>query len=198
MSVEIGRRLRRAREASGLTLDEMERRARISKRDLMAIEQGRLNFHPNPAYVRSCVRAYANVVGEDPQLILKLLRQAQEMTVRRDQNVRRYLPAEEEMEMELSRSRRRQGSYGRSHSHQEPFYHSHEDRYPQRDVYQRSETERKESGTGGSVYSRRSRRRDSKKKTSVWGEIYSYFLLSGTILLMIATICFLWFRWNNA
>lgn len=197
MSVEIGRRLRRARELTGLTLQEVERRTRISKRDLLAIEQGRFNFHSNPAYIRSCVRAYANVVGENPEQILKPLRQTQEMTARRGQSSRRYLPAEEEIEREVPRSRRRPSGYGRSNLHREPAYHRREDRYPDRDVYQ-PEAEGIENKAGEGVYSRRSRRQNSQKKPSVWGKIYSYFLISGTILLMIATICFLWFRWSHA
>jgi cytoskeleton protein RodZ len=198
LSVEIGRRLRRAREASGLTLEEVERRTRIPKRDLLAMEQGRFHFHPNPAYVRSCVRAYATVVGENPQRMLNWLQRAQERTTRREPTVRRNLPDGQGNGGELSRSRRRSNGYGRSQSHAKPDYPQQEDYPPQRQVYRRSEREGMETESGEGVYSRRSRRQASKKKTSVFDKIYSYFLLSGSILLVIATICFLWFRWSNA
>ncbi|MBA4549605.1 helix-turn-helix domain-containing protein [Thermoactinomyces intermedius] len=198
MSVEIGRRLRRAREASGLTLEEVERRTRISKRELLAMEQGRFQFHPNPAYVRSCVRAYATVVGENPQRMLNWLQRAQERTTRREPAVRRNLPDGQGNGGELSRSRRRSNGYGRSQSHTKPDDPQQEDYPPQRQVYRRSEREGMEAESGEGEYSRRSRRQASKKKTSVFDKIYSYFLLSGAILLVIATICFLWFRWSNA
>jgi cytoskeleton protein RodZ len=198
LSVEIGRRLRRAREASGLTLEEVERRTRIPKRDLLAMEQGRFHFHPNPAYVRSCVRAYATVVGENPQRMLNWLQRAQERTTRREPAVRRNLPDGQGNGGELSRSRRRSNGYGRSQSHTKPDDPQQEDYPPQRQVYRRSEREVMEAESGEGEYSRRSRRQASKKKTSVFDKIYSYFLLSGAILLVIATICFLWFRWSNA
>lgn len=72
MSVEIGKRLKQARETLGLSLADIEAQTRIHKKYLEAIENGQFDLLPGPIYVRSYIRSYANVVGENPQVLLKL------------------------------------------------------------------------------------------------------------------------------
>lgn len=72
LSVEIGKRLRQARETLGLTLADIEAQTRIHRKYLEAIENGQFDLLPGPIYVRSYIRSYANVVGENPQALLKL------------------------------------------------------------------------------------------------------------------------------
>lgn len=71
MSVEIGKRLKQARETLGLTLEDIEAQTRIQRRYLQAIENGQFDLLPGPIYVRSYVRSYANIVGENPHALLK-------------------------------------------------------------------------------------------------------------------------------
>ncbi|MGA8942930.1 MAG: helix-turn-helix domain-containing protein [Thermoactinomyces sp.] len=224
MSAEIGRRLRSAREASGLTLQDIERRTRISRRDLIAIEQGRFNFHANPVYVRSYIRAYANAVGENPQLILNLLyrEQGSHRRGRRpvsDPNSRQFLPttsANAERTVPPRRPVNRQGHT--DHSGWKQWVHEVSSCEPKRrsrsqhqfrSAREYGRSSERESGftdaeeTGmerlsrrEKTYSRRNRQRGSKKLT--FEKVYTGFLLIGTVLLIIASIWFVWFRMTNA
>jgi len=66
----LGEQLRRAREARGLSIDQIEEITLINARHLEAIEQGAMNTLPRP-YIRAFVREYAAVVGLDPVEVLK-------------------------------------------------------------------------------------------------------------------------------
>ncbi len=59
-------RLRRHRERSGITLDEIVAATRIKAETLEAFERGDLSRWPSGLYSRASVRAYASVVGLDP------------------------------------------------------------------------------------------------------------------------------------
>ncbi len=224
MSAEIGRRLRNAREASGLTLQDIEKRTKISRRDLIAIEQGRFNFLANPVYIRSYIRAYANTVGENPQLILNQLHREQG-TVRRgrspvpDQNARQFLPsASRKAERTVpprrpSNSHKRTGYTGQQLAANEVL--SYETTRTSRNQYhlrsvreygyssaRSSElTAAEETGTEHlsrhkKTSSRRNRQR--RTKTSIFEKVYTWFLMIGAILLVVASIWFVWFRMMNA
>lgn len=71
MSAETGRRLKRARESRGLTLEDVARMTGIDPQYLQAIESGQFGALPGP-YVRSYLRSYAQCVGEDPQALIRL------------------------------------------------------------------------------------------------------------------------------
>lgn len=60
----IGARLRAAREARGLSLEEVAARTRVPARHLAAIEEGAGDL-PAAAYAAGFVRAYARLVGLD-------------------------------------------------------------------------------------------------------------------------------------
>lgn len=62
-------RLREAREAKGISLEEVSRNTRIKLEYLRAIEDGDFSFLPRP-YVRMFVKAYAEEVGLDPEEVL--------------------------------------------------------------------------------------------------------------------------------
>lgn len=68
----IGRRLIEAREARGLTLEDVERDTRISRRYLQALEQEQFDVIPAPVYARGFLRSYSQYVGLDPQEMLAL------------------------------------------------------------------------------------------------------------------------------
>ncbi|WP_375404642.1 helix-turn-helix domain-containing protein [uncultured Sphingomonas sp.] len=59
----VGDTLRAAREAQGLTLDEISARTRVPKRHLASIEAGAYASLPSGAYAVGFARAYARAVG---------------------------------------------------------------------------------------------------------------------------------------
>jgi len=66
----VGRLLRDQREARGLSIADVEKRLRIRRAYLDAIEQGRFNELPGAAYIPAFLRAYARHVGLDPEKVL--------------------------------------------------------------------------------------------------------------------------------
>jgi hypothetical protein len=65
--------LRRARMARGLSLTEISRRTRIGVAHLRKIDDGDLQGLPAGFYARAFVRAYADAVGLDGELVLSRL-----------------------------------------------------------------------------------------------------------------------------
>jgi cytoskeleton protein RodZ len=68
----IGERLRNAREARGLSLDEVEAGTRIRRRYLEALEAEAFAQIPGPAYVKGFVRTYATYLGFSPEDLASL------------------------------------------------------------------------------------------------------------------------------
>jgi cytoskeleton protein RodZ len=71
-SVGIGERLRSARQALGLSLEEIESVTRIQRTYLAALEQEAFDDLPGPTYVRGFLRTYATYLGIPPQELLDL------------------------------------------------------------------------------------------------------------------------------
>lgn len=69
-SVGIGERLRNARQALGLSFDEIESVTRIRRPYLEALEQEAFDDLPSPAYVRGFLRTYAAYLGIPTQELL--------------------------------------------------------------------------------------------------------------------------------
>lgn len=69
--MDIGARLRQAREARGLTIDAVSRTTRVQPRVLSAIEQNDSFSLPPRPYGRGFVRAYAAEVGLDPDATVR-------------------------------------------------------------------------------------------------------------------------------
>jgi cytoskeletal protein RodZ len=65
-----GQQLRLAREAQGLSIEQIEEMTLINARHLEAIERGEMDTLPRP-YIRAFMREYAAVVGLDPLEILR-------------------------------------------------------------------------------------------------------------------------------
>lgn len=68
---EFGERLKRAREAAGLSLDDIHVKTRISRKNLNLLEAGDFPSIPQ-TYVRAFVREYARTVGLDEDETLAL------------------------------------------------------------------------------------------------------------------------------
>jgi cytoskeletal protein RodZ len=78
VSVEIGSYLRQAREAIGLSLDQLQEKTKIQKSFLIAIENGEFDKLPSPFYVRTYLRSYANCVKVEPHHILRHYRKIEQ------------------------------------------------------------------------------------------------------------------------
>ena len=68
----LGELLRRARQARGLTLEEVARDTRISFRYLEALENENFGLLPAPVYARGFLRTYARYLGLEPANLLPL------------------------------------------------------------------------------------------------------------------------------
>jgi transcriptional regulator with XRE-family HTH domain len=62
-SLSVGGQLRSAREARGLTLEDICRETRVVRDYLIAVEEGDFDRLPSKAYVRGIIRSYAGCVG---------------------------------------------------------------------------------------------------------------------------------------
>jgi cytoskeleton protein RodZ len=72
----IGSRLRAAREAKGLTISELADQTRVRIAALEAIEAGDFARLPEPIYVQSYLRAFAQAVGLPVEPVLEAFRRA--------------------------------------------------------------------------------------------------------------------------
>ena len=69
--MDIGARLRDAREAKGMSVDSLAAKTRVAPRMLSAIERNDLSTVPPRPYGRGFVRAYAQEVGLDPDTTVR-------------------------------------------------------------------------------------------------------------------------------
>lgn len=69
--MQIGERLREAREARDLSLDDLQEMTKIQKRYLVAIEQDDFHALPGKFYARAFIKEYALTVGLDPVEVLE-------------------------------------------------------------------------------------------------------------------------------
>ncbi|SDE67710.1 protein of unknown function [Fontibacillus panacisegetis] len=67
---ELGQRLKEARLARGLSLDDVQEMTKIRKRYLEAIEAGDYKVLPGSFYVRAFIKTYAETVGVDADELL--------------------------------------------------------------------------------------------------------------------------------
>ncbi|MCX7365510.1 MAG: helix-turn-helix domain-containing protein [Alphaproteobacteria bacterium] len=66
----VGRLLHDQREARGLSIADVEKRIRIRRNYVEAIEQGRFDLLPGAAYIPAFLRMYASHLGLDPEKVL--------------------------------------------------------------------------------------------------------------------------------
>lgn len=62
---ELGNRLKEAREAKGMSLDDLQNVTKIQKRYLIGIEEGNYEMMPGKFYVRAFIKQYCEAVGLD-------------------------------------------------------------------------------------------------------------------------------------
>ncbi|AXX64824.1 helix-turn-helix domain-containing protein [Bombilactobacillus bombi] len=68
---EIGEKLRSARLERGYTIDDLQKKTKIQKRYLVAIEEEKFDQLPGDFYVRAFVKQYAESVGLDSKALLQ-------------------------------------------------------------------------------------------------------------------------------
>jgi cytoskeleton protein RodZ len=68
----LGETLQKARQARGVTLDEVSQETRISRRYLEALENENFGLLPAPVYARGFLRIYARYLGLEPAELLPL------------------------------------------------------------------------------------------------------------------------------
>ncbi len=71
VTCDTDRDLKTAREARGLSLNDVFQTTRVSAINLQALENGDFRALPPPVYTRSFIRKYARAVGIDEKLLLK-------------------------------------------------------------------------------------------------------------------------------
>jgi cytoskeletal protein RodZ len=69
--MQLGEKLREARESKGLSLYDVQEKTKIQKRYLEAIEKGNFSVLPGSFYTRAFIREFALVVGLDPTQLLE-------------------------------------------------------------------------------------------------------------------------------
>ncbi len=67
-----GNKLREARSARSLSLEDIANVTRIPRSSLEHIEEGRFERLPAPVFVRGFIRNYARAVGLDPAAVVRL------------------------------------------------------------------------------------------------------------------------------
>jgi cytoskeletal protein RodZ len=69
--MDIGAKLREARESKGMTLEDVQQRTKIQKRYLKAIEENDYSVMPGDFYTRAFIKEYAQTVGVNPDEVLE-------------------------------------------------------------------------------------------------------------------------------
>ncbi|MFP7477574.1 helix-turn-helix domain-containing protein [Terribacillus saccharophilus] len=69
--MDIGAKLREARESKGMTLEDVQQRTKIQKRYLKAIEENNHSVMPGEFYTRAFIKEYAQTVGLNPDEVLE-------------------------------------------------------------------------------------------------------------------------------
>ncbi|AFQ13581.1 DUF4115 domain-containing protein [Bacillus thuringiensis] len=67
---ELGQKLKEAREAKGLSIDQLHEITKIQKRHLVAIEEGNYDVLPGAFYARAFIKQYADAVGLNGEELL--------------------------------------------------------------------------------------------------------------------------------
>ncbi|KQL19182.1 RodZ domain-containing protein [Cytobacillus solani] len=68
---ELGNRLKEARLAKNMSLDDLQAVTKIQKRYLIGIEEGNYSMMPGKFYVRAFIKQYAEAVGMEPEEIFE-------------------------------------------------------------------------------------------------------------------------------
>ena len=98
----IGKVLRQARIDQGMTIDDLQKKTRIQKRYLIAIENGDFDQLPGQFYVRAFIKQYGENVGIDTESYFKTV----EKTEQSDDSVKQVKEEEEQTPSNLNAENR--------------------------------------------------------------------------------------------
>ncbi|WP_181348631.1 RodZ domain-containing protein [Thalassobacillus sp. CUG 92003] len=90
--MEIGPRLKEAREEQGMSIGQVQEVTKIQKRYLQAIEENNFGVLPGKFYTRAFIREYAAAVGLDPEAFME--EHQNELPSNEDENVVHYSRAQ--------------------------------------------------------------------------------------------------------
>ncbi|SNZ09787.1 protein RodZ, contains Xre-like HTH and DUF4115 domains [Terribacillus aidingensis] len=91
--MDIGAKLREARESKGMTLEDVQQRTKIQKRYLKAIEENNHSVMPGDFYTRAFIKEFAQTVGVNPD---EVLQQKQQETAAAPVQEEREAPSRQE------------------------------------------------------------------------------------------------------
>lgn len=77
MMESLGQKLKDAREAKGLSLEEVAKVTKISERSLLLIEKGQFEELPAPTYIKGFLKLFSQSVGLDPAMIVEEFQKSQ-------------------------------------------------------------------------------------------------------------------------
>ena len=75
---ELGRELRRVRESTGLSMEDIASETKISMRILVALEEGNFQYLPDKVFSMNFVRQYGRLVGMDEERLVEAFGEAWE------------------------------------------------------------------------------------------------------------------------
>ena len=64
--MNLGKELKKARKEKGLTIDELQKRTKIRKKYLIALEKSNFSEIKGEVYVKSFIKGYAKAIGINP------------------------------------------------------------------------------------------------------------------------------------
>ena len=82
-SKTLGDRLKKVRQESGISLEEVEQATQIRKKYLEALEQGNYSILPGPLYIESFLKKYAEFLKVSGDFVLNLYRQQDKKVIKK-------------------------------------------------------------------------------------------------------------------
>jgi cytoskeleton protein RodZ len=95
VTASLGQRLREARQARGLSIDDVVHTLKFSTRQIEAVETDRMEVLPSSVFQRGLVRSYARLLKLDPEPLLALIEAqvpVQEPEIRAPENMGNAAP----------------------------------------------------------------------------------------------------------
>lgn len=164
---ELGYHLRSTREKLGISIDELSEATRIEVEYIDAIERGEFETLPGPVYIRSYLRTYSIYVNLDPRKVIKIYQEYQQSAEERLSRTARIQREQQQLFDQhpvLSRSKKQE--FGRS---------------SEKMITKSRSTDENPSIT------RKSKKKASKQKNSGFAKFYNGLLITGFLLLLVAT-----------
>lgn len=163
---ELGYHLRSTREKLGISIEELSEATRIEVEYLDAIERGEFEALPGPVYIRSYLRTYSIYVNLDPRKVIKIYQENKQTT---DERLSRTARLQREQQLTdqhpvLSRSKKQE--FGRSSEKM---------------------VTKSRSAVENPSKTRKAKKKASKQKNSGFAKFYNGLLITGFLLLLVAT-----------